>query len=130
MDHYDRELETRVDRKYKPLARVIWSGFISGAIWIILIVGLISGFVNAQFLVGVGLLSLLLPAMMGIQFAQQMIKIGMIEEEEKRMAALGLLEKRKHSDPDTVRLSDDGEPIEVDEYLYEEDALSHHTAEY
>lgn len=81
MNHYEEELETRVDRKLKPIMHVVWSGLLSFAIWIVLIVGVITGIISGELMASLGLLSILLPIIMSIRLAQAMIKINLIEEE-------------------------------------------------
>lgn len=127
MNNYERELETRVDQKFKPIMHVVWSGFLSLAIWIVLIIATIMGFISGEVLASLGMLSLLLPGIMGIRLAQSMIKISLTEEEEKRMAELGMLEKRKNHASERIGLSDEGELIEYDEY-FEEEAQSRYSA--
>lgn len=127
MNDYEQELETRVDRKFKPIMRVIWSGFLSLAIWIVLIIGVVMQIIDGELLAALGLLSLLLPGIMGILLAQEMIKISLIEKEEKQMAELGLLEKRKNSASERIGLSDEGELIDYNQYV-EEEPQSRHSA--
>lgn len=126
MNNYEGELKTRVDRKFKPIMHVVWSGFLSLAIWIVLIIGVVTEIISGEMLVSLGLLSVLLPGIMGIRLAQTMIKINLIEEEEKQMAELGLLEKRKNHASERIGLSDEGELIDYDQY-FEEEAQSRYS---
>lgn len=127
MNSSEQELKARVDRKLKPIMHVVWSGFLSLAIWIVLIVGVVTEIISGEMLVSLGLLSILLPGIMGIRLAQIMIKINLVEEEEKRMAELGLLEKRKNKASERVGLSDEGELIDYNQY-FEEEAQARHSA--
>lgn len=128
MSDYEQKLQTRVDRKFKPLMRLIWSGFFSGVIWIILIVAVIADIISGEVLATLGLLSLILPAITGILYSQEMIKIDMIDKEEKRMAELGLLEKRKNYEPERLRLQDDGELVGYDD-MYEDESQSRYSGQ-
>ncbi|MCA9913326.1 MAG: hypothetical protein KC496_08245 [Anaerolineae bacterium] len=109
----EEQLQKNVDRQAKPIIRMIYHGSAFGIAIPLLILGAILGVISVEFAFTVGVLLLVSIMIHGVWFGAQMTRIGIEEEERKKMLEEARYQYGEKAKRDRLMLSDDGELVDI-----------------
>jgi len=109
----ERELQANVDRMAKPIIRMIYHGSGFGIAILLLVMAVAIGLLSGEAALFIGGLLLVSVMMHGVWFGAQMTRLGIEQEERKKMLREAeLYGEKEKAKRDRLMLSDDGELID------------------
>lgn len=124
----ERELQRIVDRKSRPIIRMIYHGSAFGIAVPLLVIAVAIGLLNGEAALFIGAVLLVSVTMHGVWFGAQMTRLGIEEEERKKlMKEAELYGEKEKAKRDRLMLSDDGELIDYPA-LEDEEAQDYYTS--
>lgn len=108
----EHQLQKNVNRQANPIIRIMYHGTIFAISIPLMIVAGIFGLISGEVAVAIGMLLFASLVLHGVWFGGQMIRLGIEEEERKKMLEEARVYDEKAKRDERLSLSDDGELVD------------------